>query len=252
MKKILERIASTVTALFMAVAFIGAGLAVCALPDMTTRIIAENTSDADSSPFAKDQLVTMAVVAKQYTVNIHDREQLDDTLRKINDGRDVSKLSERFVLDEDAIGHLDDVHAVLVRTGLVIACIVFVALLLGVICGLWKGMFLVGDMLLEAGILTIAIMVSCIVFGLVNFNALFDLLHSMLFEQGSWMFPADSLLISLYPQRFWMTMGAVWAITTTTLSAISIVLGIILRIIGKRKQQIPYPFAQQGYDILYY
>lgn len=252
MKRVIKWILSTVAALFVAVSFIGAGLAVCALPDMTTRVIAENTSNAEASPFTKDQLATMAVATKQYTVNVHDREQLDAALLDINGGRDTSKLTERYVLPEEAVGHLDDVHTVLVRVGLVFACIAFVAILLGVLCGLWKGMFLVGDMLVEAGIIAIAIMASCVITAVVNFNALFEFLHSFLFEAGSWTFSADSLLICMYPQGFWMTMGGVWVGTTGVLSILAVVLGIILRNIGKRKQQVPYPFAQPGYDILYY
>lgn len=252
MKKVIKWILSTVTALFVAVAFIGAGLAVCALPDMTTRVVSERTSVADSSPFTQDQLATMAVATKQYTVNVHDRTQLDDAMRDINGGRDTSKLTERYKLTEEAVGHLDDVHAVLLRAALVVGCIALVALLLSVLCGLWKGMFLVGDMLVEAGIIAIAIMASCAITALINFDVLFEALHSVLFEAGSWTFSPDSLLISMYPQSFWTTMGVIWVAVTGALSIIAIILGIILRNIGKQKNQVPYPFAQPGYDILYY
>ena len=252
MKKVIKWILSTVTALFVAVVFIGAGLAVCALPDMTTRVVSENTSNYDASPFTQDQLANAAVATKQYTVNVHDRDQLDAVVLDINGGRDTSKLTDRYVLPEEAIGHLDDVHAVLVRAGIVLACIAFVAILLSVLCGLWKGMFLVGDMLVEAGIIAIVIMASCAITAFLNFNVLFNALHTVLFEEGSWVFSADSLLITMYPQAFWMTMGAIWAATTGILSIIAIVLGIIIRNIGKRKNQTPYPFAQPGYDILYY
>lgn len=252
MSKVIKWILSTVTALFVAVAFIGAGLAMCAVPDMTTRVVSENTSDFDASPFDREKLVAAAIATKQYTVNVHDREQLDNLIRDINGGRNVSKLDERFKLTEDAVGHLDDVHAVLVQVGIVIGCIAIVALLLSVLCGLWKGMILVGDMLIEAGIIAIVLMLSCSIFAAVNFNALFELMHSLFFEEGTWTFSADSLLITMYPQRFWMVMGGVWAATTGLLSVIAIVLGVVMHCFGKRKQQIPYPFAQPGYDILYY
>lgn len=252
MKKVLKWVLSTITALFVAIAFIGAGLAVCAVPDMTTRIVSENTSNFDASSFDKDKLVAAAIATKQYTVNVHDREQLDDLIRDINGGRNVAKLDERFKLTEDAVGHLDDVHTVLVQAGIVIGCIAIVALLLSVLCGLWKGMMLVGDMLIEAGIIAIVLMVSCIIFASVNFNALFELMHSLFFKEGTWTFSADSLLITMYPQGFWMVMGGIWAAITGVLSVIAIVLGVILHCFGKKKQQIPYPFAQPGYDILYY
>lgn len=250
--RIIRWVLSTVTALFVAVSFIGAGLAVCAVPDMTTRTISENTSASDSAQFSQEQLTHMAVVTKQYTVNVHDRTQLDDALRDINSGRDISKLDERYVLDQEAVDHLDDVHAVLVRAGLVLAGVAVAALLLSVLCGLWKGSFLVGDMLVEAGAIAIVIMASCAITAAINFNMLFGALHGLLFEDGTWTFAADSLLISMYPQGFWVAMGVVWAAVTVLLAIVSIVVGILLRIHAKRKAQVPYPFAQMGYDILYY
>lgn len=252
MTRIIQWILSTVTALFVAVAFIGAGLAVCALPDMTTRIVSENTSAYDSSPFTQDQLSTMAVATKRYTVNEHDRTQLDDHMRDINSGRDITKLNDRFVLSQDAIDHLDDVHVVLVRAGIVLVGIAVAALLLSVLCGLWKGAFLVGDMLVEAGIITIVALAACAITAFINFDVLFGALHSVLFEDGTWTFAADSLLISMYPQGFWVVMGIIWAAVSAALSIAAIVVGIILRVHAKRKQRTPYPFAQQGYDILYY
>lgn len=252
MKKVVKWILSTVTALFVAIAFIGAGLAVCAIPDMTTRVVSENTSDFSTSSFDKDKLVAAAIATKQYTVNVHDREQLDDLIRDINEGRNVSKLDERFKLTEDAIGHLDDVHAVLVQAGIVIGCIAIVALLLSVLCGLWKGMILVGDMLIEAGIITIVLMIACIIFAAINFNALFESMHSLFFEEGTWTFSADSLLITMYPQSFWIVMGSIWAAVSGVFAIIAGVFGIVLHCLGKKSQQIPYPFAQPGYDILYY
>lgn len=251
MKRIARWTLSTVTALFTAVAFIGAGLAVCAVPDMTTRTISEATSASDVG-FSQEQLTHMAVITKQYTVNVHDRSQLDGALRDINSGRDISKLDERYVLGQDAIDHLDDVHAVLVRAGLVLAGSALAALLLGVLCGLWKGAFLVGDMLVEAGAITLVVMASCAITAIVDFNVLFGALHTALFDEGTWTFAADSLLISMYPQAFWTTMGIVWAVVTALLAIAAIVIGIALRVHAKRRAQVPYPFAQAGYDILYY
>ncbi len=252
MSKIIRWILSTVTALFVAVSFIGAGLAVCAVPDTTTRLIAQSTSAADSSPFDREQLVHMAVITKQYTVNIHDRAQLDDAQRDINSGRDASKLGERYSLPQEAVDHLDDVHEVLVRAAIVLAVVALAALLLSVLCALWKGMFLLGDMLVEAGILTIALMATCAIIAVVNFDALFGALHGLLFEAGTWTFSADSLLISMYPQGFWVSMGIVWASVAAVLAIIAIIVGVVLRIRGKRKALKPYPFAQTEYDILYF
>lgn len=39
-----------------------------------------------------------------------------------------------------------------------------------------------------------------------SFDTLFFLMHLLLFPQGNWMFPADSLLIILFPERFFFDM----------------------------------------------
>ena len=44
--------------------------------------------------------------------------------------------------------------------------------------------------------------------GLLDFDALFSAFHSVFFEAGTWVFPADSLLIELFPETFWAVAGA--------------------------------------------
>ncbi len=44
--------------------------------------------------------------------------------------------------------------------------------------------------------------------GLVSFDALFVAFHGLFFVEGTWTFAADSLLIELFPERFWTTAGA--------------------------------------------
>lgn len=40
-------------------------------------------------------------------------------------------------------------------------------------------------------------------FALLAFGVAFELFHRVLFPGGNWAFPADSLLIRLYPYEFW-------------------------------------------------
>ena len=47
--------------------------------------------------------------------------------------------------------------------------------------------------------------------GLVNFDALFTWFHGLFFAAGTWEFPADSLLIELFPDGFWVAAGVTWA-----------------------------------------
>jgi hypothetical protein len=56
---------------------------------------------------------------------------------------------------------------------------------------------------------------TLVVLGLVaaalDFSWFFTEFHGLFFASGTWTFPADSLLIRLFPERFWMASGAAWA-----------------------------------------
>lgn len=56
-----------------------------------------------------------------------------------------------------------------------------------------------------------ALVISLVVAGaiaVVAFGAAFELFHRILFPGGNWTFPADSLLIRLYPYAFWQLSAA--------------------------------------------
>lgn len=57
--------------------------------------------------------------------------------------------------------------------------------------------------------------------GFVSFDALFAAFHGLFFVEGTWTFAADSLLIELFPERFWTTAGA-------SLALLVVVQGIVL------------------------
>lgn len=44
--------------------------------------------------------------------------------------------------------------------------------------------------------------------GAADFGAAFVAFHELLFPKGGWLFPADALLIRLFPERFWALAGA--------------------------------------------
>ena len=51
-----------------------------------------------------------------------------------------------------------------------------------------------------------------IVLALINWDVLFRVFHLVLFPQGNWMFPANSLLIQTYPESFFIFFSSVWAL----------------------------------------
>jgi hypothetical protein len=77
------------------------------------------------------------------------------------------------------------------------------------------------------GALVVALVVAG-VFALVAFDAAFELFHRIFFPGGNWAFPADSLLIRLYPYAFWQMSAA-------ALGALAIAGGVIVWFLARRR-----------------
>ena len=141
----------------------------------------------------------------------------------------LEQASDTCVLDPEAIRHLDDVFGV-VKVAEPIALGAFiVAALTAVGVGCASGRRTFGTVLLGAGVAVIAVFAVLGVWAAIDFEGLFAVFHSLFFAQGSWVFNADSLLITMYPEPFWIGMGAIWLGVTLVVSAISAVAGFALR-----------------------
>lgn len=146
----------------------------------------------------------------------------------------LATVSDNYALDADAVSHLQDCN-VLIRaaTPWLWACagasfLVLAALHLANkrnprcartasrICTVAPCVLLV--LLAAAG-----------AWAAVDFDGFFSAFHGVFFPQGNWTFGYDSLLICMYPIRFWMGMGAVWAATTILCCIASLALGRKLR-----------------------
>ena len=84
---------------------------------------------------------------------------------------------------------------------------------------------LAGAVLFRAPIVLAAFMAMCAIWAAVDFNGFFGVFHAVLFPQGNWTFPADSLLICMLPLNFWVSMGALWLAVTVLACIIAMLLG---------------------------
>jgi len=114
--------------------------------------------------------------------------------------------------DRAAVQHLLDVRAVLSAARLATgAAALLLALYVGtclarrrfgpLVAGMRGGALLVVGIVLAGGLAALG-----------DFESFFVWFHSIFFRAGTWTFPADSLLIRLFPERFWEASGAVWAV----------------------------------------
>ncbi len=255
------------TAICLAVSLIASGLFVCAVPRMTTELLSRAFSVEANSPFTEDELVAAAVATRDYTVGDNDQVALYTALGDINvqcaqdnrsgagapdlsavpfaDGRydltalksALSKASERYTLDQEAISHLDDVNVV-VKTAEAVFCIIAAAAAVGLIaCAIKLGRKATSRVLRMAAIAVAAIFAGLAVWVALDFDGFFTFFHSLFFADGTWVFSYDSLLITMYPPEFWIGMGAVWLATTLAGCALCLIIGQLLKMnrVSKRK-----------------
>lgn len=245
-----------ITGVCLGITILAFGFALCALPPTTTMLC--NTYSADAlSPFSHDDLVYCGEATRDYTVGAHNRESLDRVLYEINthlidsgyapknskmhlpdlpDSSDdieavqagLATASYHFVLDENAISHLDDVYEVVAGVRLPLFLIAGVACVGLVFCGRKEGCAALGRVLRNTGRFVLALFCVCGLWAALNFSSFFAFFHSLFFANGTWTFPIDSLLICMYPQNFWIAMAGIWFAASAGASILAIVLGRIL------------------------
>lgn len=106
------------------------------------------------------------------------------------------------------VTHMEDVRSV-VRGALLLWLVALMALV-GSLARLDsnRGRDGVRRALRSGAVATVGALAVIGLFALVSFDTFFRGFHGVFFEPGSWEFPADSTLISLYPSRFWATATA--------------------------------------------
>jgi integral membrane protein (TIGR01906 family) len=171
-------------------------------------------TDADN-PAEHEQLVIIAMAVREFSLG--------------NDNAPLPKGPDhRTAITPDAISHLLDVREVFVASEVAFVLLLGVLLALVLIQRKRKGRaslkipFIVGGAipLTAAAILGIAVVI--------DFGLFFTWLHSIFFAEGTWTFPADSLLIRSLPFNFWAACAAVLVGSMALLCALSVFIGVLL------------------------
>jgi len=103
----------------------------------------------------------------------------------------------------DEVRHMEDVRAV-VRGALILWLVAVATLTASLVWLRSRGRTAAVGLVFRRGALaTVLALVAVGLFALVAFDTFFRSFHELLFEPGSWQFPADSTLLALYPTRFW-------------------------------------------------
>jgi integral membrane protein (TIGR01906 family) len=178
------------------------------LPSFTSAVVVAIGVPSDAG-LQRDEAVSLAEDVRFFVTSERAPE-----LPSVHDGQEA--------FDEDAVEHLIDVREVLagvrMLTGLMSAALA--AWVAWSLSRRRRGALARG---IEAGGWAVAgVAVGGLLLALLGFDSLFDAFHQVFFEPGSWLFPADSLLIRLFPEQFWMVAGVSWA-TLCLLGAVVLV-----------------------------
>lgn len=146
-----------------------------------------------------------------------------------------ANADQRYCLDQAAISHLDDVHAVASTAFALLAACAALAVAGLAHVAFYRGRRAMAMPLMAAGGAVLVAFALLGAWAALDFDGLFTVFHSLFFEGQSWVFPSNSLLICMLPQGFWIGMGVVWLAVTAGLSILSFTLGITL--IRSKKQQ---------------
>ncbi len=255
--KIVRGIVNVVTALMLALTFVGAGLAVCMAPPVTHGLSWVFAADR-VSPFDRNQLASVADATRDYSFGSHDLLKLYQAIYdvdmeyrdsvgysaasstgvgfpkidQVSDRTSVAQLrnafqgaSEQYCFSQATVSHLDDCYALVSRALPVFIAAAILALAGLVFTGVTGKRRRVGAVLLGAGLFVVVAFVAMAIFALIDFNAFFRMFHQLFFSQGNWEFPYDSLLICALPEAFWASMGFVWFVVALVLSVVSALVG---------------------------
>lgn len=230
---------SIVATVALAVTFVAAGFAACAATPQTTTMLSTMFSGSSTTPFSHDQLVRAAVATRDYTVGSHDRTAVMEVVASINREAgtryadvslaDLEAAPDPYTLTEEALSHLDDVFSIVQNAS---GALYLTAAIAAVACIAitWRaGTRHLGIVLVMAGSVVLIAFAILAIWVIVDFNGFFSSFHALFFSEGSWTFPSESLLITMYPPEFWMGMGVVWLATTVIASILSLVTGLALR-----------------------
>ena len=136
--------------------------------------------------------------------------------------------------DDAAVSHLLDVRGVIstarIATGLASLLLAgYVAFCVGK-----RRLRVLASGMKGGAALSVAVVALALIVAVSDFSWFFTAFHGLFFASGTWTFPADSLLIRLFPEPFWMASGAAWAALIGLGAAVLLVAARLVRGVSER------------------
>jgi len=171
----------------------------------------------------------------KYNPNIENREEISKNLISYLKDKDSKETLIQNFTDEE-ISHLIDVKKLMQNSMFILNILILIAAISsGILFYINKELFLknIGISAIIGGVLTIFALIL-LYFSLSNFSSVFTGFHTLFFEQGTWTFPASSLLVTLFPEQFWIDAASRILFISFISANILILVGILILIIKNR------------------
>jgi len=195
---LLRNAESTIVGFAVAVCLLGSAVQALTMPVVTATLVGL----ADSATITGLSEASTLATAEHVRAYVADPDK-PEPLEAVVDGR------EGFT--DRAIIHLDDVRVVLTGVRrLTIAVGLFVTVWLA-IKYLRKDHRAAASAVRVAGYLSLVLPLLAALIAVLDFDLFFAYFHKPLFEGDSWIFPADELLVQLFPESYWMLAGGALA-----------------------------------------
>lgn len=250
-KRTIDIAIAAITALLLAFGLFGSGLVVCMMPQ-TTQLLGNNFSGWDDATYPQETMEELAEAVRSFSIDNTGRQLLENTVKDalaqnfpeveqgIQEGNTgpnvggnlaagglgIGNLVSIYTLPESALDHLQDCIPVFTTSRITIVLSLVFALVGIILLIIRRRRRLAGWIMFATPLAVIGIISILGIWAFVDFDSLFTQLHALFFAGGTWLFPADSLLITLFPEAFWMGMGIAWVL-------ISVVACLIVCLIGR-------------------
>lgn len=236
MKQVLLTIFAIVS---LCIAILASGVVICMSVPNITDSLSRATATVDSSHFSREQLVKVANITRAFVASEVEKLDIYKAVQEINneantqfsqlEGRDFAAVSDEYSIDSTAISHLEDVKSLFANIRIALGVFTFASVLFLVLLLALCGRSAFGRALMWSGLIIILAIVGLGVWAIVDFNDMFNWLHSLFFKENSWFFSAKSLLISMYPTAFWAAMAAISIGISAAISLVLVILGKIIK-----------------------
>ena len=197
------------------------GAVVCINLPFVTEVVSRNTSITTVYPVSIEDMVKMALAGREFALGYIGQKELSSVIS----GCGLSAS----LLDSEMITHLKDCTPLFSGVNLTFLILCGVSLISIIITGVVDDHESVGRLLTQSSLLALCVVNVITLWGVANFDMLFMNMHTLLFYGGIWEFDAESLLICMYPENFWIAMGAISVVISDILSISTLIIGIILR-----------------------